>query len=127
MKTVLRENTWLKSNTQIIDDLAMFDHGWGNGYIVIPKGHELYMMGYDEIHDTYDISVHGGLTYSELVTREKKVLFGLEDNDINSWIIGFDTCHCDDTSALDKQWVQDETDSLLEQCNNLVEHDDEDY
>lgn len=54
------------------------------GYVGIPKGHELYSIGYGEI----DISCHGGLTYSQ------DSLIGQTDTDM--WWIGFDTGHYGD-------------------------------
>lgn len=56
------------------------------GYIAIPKGHEFYGVGYEDI----DIDVHGGWTYSENSKWEYPVIA----NDI--WWIGFDCGHyCD--------------------------------
>ena len=85
-------NTWLSGN----------DHGWGNGYVVIPKGHKLHGVDYNNI----GIIVHGGLTYSE-------------SNDVDdTWIIGFDTCHCGDNA---ENWkyedVVNETKWLIERIN----------
>ena len=39
--------------------------GWGNGYIIIPEGHPLHGMNYNDIEDKYGLAVHGGLTYSD--------------------------------------------------------------
>ena len=76
---IIRENTWLPG----------INHGFGNGYVAIPKDHILYGMNYDSvlidvtdsngILDVRDISnrediksldvsdlisAHGGITYS---------------------------------------------------------------
>lgn len=31
-------------------------HGWGNGYVIIPEGHPVHGMGYDDIEAKYDIN-----------------------------------------------------------------------
>ena len=106
MRTVIRKNTWTPG----------LDTGWGNGYVLVPKGHPFYGVYYDEI----DVDVHGGLTFSELVDAEiVKRWPGLTDDDIGFWIIGFDTAHARDTlSRWPKEAVQAETDRLLEQVKN---------
>lgn len=60
-------------------------------------------MHYDDI----DVDVHGGLTYSS-------------KNDVDdSWIIGFDTCHCNDNM---ENWsyenVVKETKELIQRIDN---------
>lgn len=62
------------------------------GYIAIPKDHELYEKDYDEI----DISVHGGLTYSEYSRDNYPVK---SDEDV--WWIGFDCAHGGDAKDLE--------------------------
>lgn len=95
----LAKNTWLRGDA----------HGWGNGYVVIPEGHELHGLTYDKI----DIEVHGGLTYSE------KASFNIPTYYKDCWVIGFDTCHCDDNM---KNWtmedVKKETEILLDRVTN---------
>ena len=79
------------------------DYGWGNGYVLIPKGHEYYGMGYEEI--PYD--AHGGLTFSEVIKAD----------DSHNWPeghwIGFDTAHLGDTK---EKWPKDE---VLKETINL--------
>tara|TARA_R110001592_G_scaffold96895_3_gene277875 strand:+ start:482 stop:862 length:381 start_codon:yes stop_codon:yes gene_type:complete len=85
---------------------SIFDHkdvtcGWGNGYIVIPKGHPILDGKHDDLFEDlgYNLPyVHGGCTYTNLV---------LSDNHHNHWhkehtepgdfIIGFDTSHSGDS------------------------------
>lgn len=65
--------------------------GWGNGYVVVFKGHPSYGKSYHDL----DVNVHGGLTFSHPaneidwpeITQEMK----------DGWIFGFDTCHYMDT------------------------------
>jgi hypothetical protein len=74
-----------------------FDQGWGNGYVLLPKGHKYHGISYDEI----DLDVHGGLTYSEHISKDFLKRSDLTDDeieqiDLDSWCIGFDTAHYGD-------------------------------
>tara|TARA_R110000851_G_scaffold53069_1_gene126037 strand:+ start:597 stop:917 length:321 start_codon:yes stop_codon:yes gene_type:complete len=79
--------------------LGYMDIGEANGYLIIDdKNHPWYGKHYNDI----DIDVHGGLTYSELVESGDLQCFDeLIEGDVGSWMIGFDTCHCGDTT---EQW-----------------------
>lgn len=92
--------------------------GWGNGYVLLPKDHIFYGIHYDEINQ--HIHVHGGLTFSSLVDEDLKNNFGLEDSDIGSWIIGFDTAHYrDNLTTWPKERVQRETEALRRRLEDL--------
>lgn len=90
----LRKITWLSGT----------DHGWGNGYVKIPKGHWLYGLSYDTVNEWVD--VHYGLTYA---AKEE-----------GCWVFGFDTAHYKDTlSKWPKEAVENETIRLSQQLFNL--------
>lgn len=72
------------------------------GYVVIPKGHELYGLDYNH-GALYDISCHGGLTYS-----------GINQWVDGEWTIGFDCAH-----ASDKKDVSIMSDSYKESYRRL--------
>lgn len=111
-KTVIIENTWLPG----------MNKGWGNGYVLIPEGHPLHGKHYDSI----EVDVNGGLTFSELITEELVNGWneisgnGLTKDDIGGWLVGFDTCHYNDTmERWPKEAVKAETDRLAEQLTAL--------
>lgn len=85
--------------------------GWGNGYVAIPEGHPCYEMGYDEIHDKFNISVNGGLTFAGTFNNPKleipKEVEGM-------WIVGFDTLHYGDTP---ERWPNEE--SVMKEAERL--------
>ena len=97
--------------------------GFANGYVVIPKNHPLWGLHYTA-EEIESLNVHGGITFSEKVDEDmiNHILWGkdLEDGDLGSWIIGFDTCHSGDTL---KKWpqvkVEKEVIKLLKQVENL--------
>lgn len=98
-----------------IDDYnEMYDTGWGNGYVIIPKEHPLYKVDYNELYDTID--VHGGLTFSRFVEAGQQPW----DLSKKSWVIGFDTDHYGDTlENCPKEYVIDEIKNMIEQLKKL--------
>lgn len=115
-KTAFVKNTWLDHPT------LSLPHGWGNGYVIIPKEHPFHGIHYDILNEF--VNAHGGLTFSELCDDENKNTFGLEDSDIGKWIIGFDTAHHGDSL---ERWhegaVVAETDFLLAQVISFASFD----
>lgn len=92
--------------------------GAANGYVAIPFGHPCDGLSIEEL-EYRGISVHGGITYATRLPiaiaknlQEHKCDKNDEvidiDTDINLnmrcdwWLIGFDTCHADDTL---KSWT----------------------
>jgi len=109
MKVVIRENTWLPR--------GMFDFGWGNGYVLIPKKSRFYGKHYDYINVIVD--VHGGLTFSGLVNTKMVEDWGLDKEDEGKWCVGFDTSHSgDNLSKWSKEKVQKEAEKLKKQLLN---------
>lgn len=107
MKTITKENTWFPG----------MNHGWGNGYVIIPKGHKMHGVGYDDI----PVDVHGGLTFSEHIDEELQKAWGLDESDIGNYIVGFDTAHYQDNlQRWPEESVQLETDRLKQQLEAIV-------
>jgi hypothetical protein len=114
MKAFIRENTWLTRG-------SFMDFGWGNGYVVIPKGNMLHGKGRDEIHDLIPmLEANGGLTFAESVDHLKpwkEIPDGYDDG----WVIGFDTAHSWDTL---EKWSEDavmlEAEKLKEQLEQFI-------
>ena len=69
-----RECTWLPG----------MEHGWGNGYVIIPKGHPWFEVDYKDLDD---VDIHGGLTCSAYC---KWIRGEWVDEDKDKWGIGFD-------------------------------------
>jgi len=100
MEIIVKETTFLPG----------LDHGWGNGYVVLPKGHKYHGKDYDEI----DVDVHYGLTFSRPATDLEwpEITEAMKD----CWIIGFDTAHTGDTQyTWPKEAVIAEAKRLMEQ------------
>jgi len=102
----IKENTWLPG----------MKHGWGNGYVVIFKGHPMYGKHYDEV----PVDVHGGLTFSESVNSVIGDFPELTEEMKDGWVFGFDTAHyCDDMERWPKEAVERETENLKSQFVEL--------
>lgn len=56
------------------------------GYVGTKEDHAAYQKDYDSVHEEYNISVHGGLSYSGTHKDESKDI----------WWIGFDCAHAGD-------------------------------
>jgi len=91
----------------------LFPHWWGNWYVILPKWHPWYDMPYDDI----PVDVHWWLTFgrntSELWDWNKSHI-----GDSEWFIIWFDTSHYGDWPGMCKEWVENETLSLLRQCKD---------
>lgn len=103
----------MKIDTVIIENRRKgWNFGWGNGYVILPKDHPCFMLGYDKIHERWDVSIHGGLTYADFPTGNPQVPKKFRDSK-EYWMIGFDTAHIYDTFSIwPKEEVQEETDRL---------------
>jgi hypothetical protein len=93
-----------------------------NGYVGVPKGHKLF----EERYDTFDIDVHGGLTFGSF--------YEIQDSKYNDYFyFGFDTAHAGDlmlsissataflrtsTTYKDFEYVKKQTIHLAEQLYN---------
>jgi hypothetical protein len=102
----IKENTWLSG----------MKHGWGNGYVVIFKGHPMYGKHYDEV----PVDVHGGLTFSESVNSVIGDFPELTEEMKDGWVFGFDTAHYNDSmERWPKEAVERETENLKSQFVEL--------
>ena len=87
-KTEPDEERWADEETGL--HCAIFRNGIGSlcGYVGIPESHPLHGMDCDKCHDLHDISVHGGLTFSDVIVDSPEGLH---------WL-GFDCAHYGDYS-----------------------------
>ena len=84
--------------------------GWGNGYVDVPSWHPLFGMSYDDVYDGgYDISVDGGLTFSENIKKDPST------GKHTATRFGFDTAHSHNSEHDDLAYVEQETLNLREQ------------
>lgn len=96
------KNTWLP--------MGFSEHGWGNGYVLIPEGHKYYGLDYDEI----PVNVHGGLTFAEHIKDDDRGNFS------DGFWVGFDTAHHNDNMTnWPKSRVLEETIDLFKQIYGL--------
>jgi hypothetical protein len=104
----------IKTGIYLIDFLPGIEHGYANGYIGVPKEHPFFGKHYDDIHREYeDLSVHGGLTYSEdHYPRQKPDGY---------WWIGFDTSHYQDSMlTCPKEYVEKQIENLKQFALSVI-------
>lgn len=104
---------------------AFGDRGWGNGYVVLPKGHPAHGLDYNDIHDKWDIDVNGGITFAQLIDEGIQSWIDwskgfITNEDIGAWVVGFDTAHyMDDLASWPQEAVFEETQRLREQLEAI--------
>lgn len=108
------------------------NRGWGNGYVVLDKIHPLFGKDYDNINPHVDI--HGGITFTERITERIIERFTLPNtnikeideccltnNDLDKWLVGFDTAHFgDDLEKWPPEKVFEEAKKLKTQLENYA-------
>lgn len=100
-------------------------YGTHNGYVAVPIESYFYEYNYTEHYNDDDVDVHGGITYSDSAKNNNVLLSSAEfiNGDVevpkDYWIIGFDTCHGDDTpEKWNREKVIKETLYLMEQMKD---------
>lgn len=99
-----------------VENTSFIGKGWGNGYVVVFKGHPMYGKEGDEI----PVYIHGGVTLTEpcddILNHSS-----FSDEELKAgWVIGFDTCHFMDTpESWTKERVLEETENLKNQVMEL--------
>lgn len=98
------------------------ESGCANGYVAVPPGHPLYGKSFMD----FTLNVHGGVTFTDhygTVKRNFKSIEYIDDgSDVSDdwWVIGFDTCHFDDSlERWPKEAVIKETHHLKHQLEEL--------
>jgi hypothetical protein len=112
---------WFVKETKHLQRFMSIDFGWGNGYACIPEGHPCHGLDYDDIHNKYDISVNGGLTFAcaaSKLTDWEEIPTDCKDH----WVVGFDTAHYNDSlEKWPKVMVELEAQNLASQLETLKE------
>lgn len=90
---VYREYIWFVNK----NDFVSYDHGWGNGYVGVPKHSDHHQIDYNKL--SVDLDVHGGLTFSSRVENWYKLKLPMKYHNQykDYWVFGFDTAHAGDT------------------------------
>lgn len=120
MKWIVKENDWYweKIPEEFRNRLG-FEIGWGNGYVIVPKEHPLFGKSYYELSE--HVSVHGGLTFGQIINDKIVELFNLDKDDLGSFLYGFDTAHYEDNLLKwPKELVEKETQDLANQLEQYA-------
>lgn len=82
-------------------DIKLPPVGWGNGYVALPRTHSLFGIEADEINTKYRFNV--------------AIDFCVYDDDLDKWVIGFDTAHAWHNESHDLEYVKKEAIELRNQ------------
>lgn len=87
-------------------DIITFANNWYCGYVVIPVGHPLYEVHYDDTYNSnMDVEVHGGLTYSDTTILKT-----------GEWLLGFDCNHfMDSPEVQNAEYTKNEIIKMIDQ------------
>lgn len=90
---------------------------WYNGYVILPKEHELVDKFYGDFEEDYDLKVHGGITFSDYLSK----IIDLEEIGLeNRYTLGFDCNHVGDSPInCNRNYVENECLALIRQLINL--------
>ena len=120
IKAGVLDNTWMNKRLEGIPHMLLnflsgiTAHGWGNGYIMLPKDHPWYIWITSNPEKTpgnrytnayrLNVDIHGGITYGDY------------DENNNYWI-GFDTLHTrDNMETWPREKVEEATLLLFSQA-----------
>ena len=115
----LLQYTKYKDMVCVVTDNDLFGHFCG--YVGVPHDHPLYGEGYDDVDQ--DVTVHGGLTYSN--SEIPGVVIGT-----NYWYFGFDCAHNGDICCMSGSFGDINCSSkinvwtiqkVLEECKHLAD------
>ena len=90
---------------------------WYNGYVILPKEHELVDKFYGDFEEDHDLKVHGGITFSDYLSK----IIDLEEIGFeNRYTLGFDCNHAGDNPAhCNQEYVENECKKLIDQLISL--------
>lgn len=90
---------------------------WYNGYVILPKEHELVDKFYGDFEKDYDLKVHGGITFSNYL----RYVIDLEEIGFeNRYTLGFDCNHVGDNPVdCNQEYVENECKKLIDQLIKL--------
>ncbi len=96
-------------------------HGWGNGYLYLPKGHPWYGIDYDSFdYNSITTNIPWGFTYATEETIHYPGQLCWEDMD-TYWVLGFDTMHYGNNIIdHDETWIDNTLASLKQDAVNIL-------
>lgn len=123
---------WIDEATDLDCLIHRNDLGTLCGYVGVTEGHPFFEKDYDNLYD--DITVHGGLTYSDKCQETGDEAIGichvpLPGRAEDVWWLGFDCGHAYDltpswsmpgTTYRDFQYVKTEVESLAAQLKEVM-------
>ena len=110
------KQSWSGKENYFLMGMDSYSTSYYCGYVAVPKGHPFSQK--NRLDLALSLSVHGGITFSQMITPKSQILNDLE----GEFVIGFDCKHFGDTiEKCNAEYVRKELESLVDQLIKAAE------
>ena len=104
------KQSWSGKENYFLMGMDSYSTSYYCGYVAVPKEHPFYQKNRLDI--ALSLSVHRGITFSQMITSKSQILNDLE----GEFVIGFDCKHFGDTiEKCNAEYMRKELESLVDQ------------
>lgn len=104
------KQSWSGKENYFLMGMDSYSTSYYCGYVAVPKEHPFCQKNCLDL--ALSLSVHGGITFSQMITPKSQILNDLE----GEFVIGFDCKHFGDTiEKCNSEYVRKELESLVDQ------------
>ena len=104
------KQSWSGKENYFLMGMDSYSTSYYCGYVAVPKEHPFCQKNCLDL--ALSLSVHGGITFSQMITPKSQILNDLE----GEFVIGFDCKHFGDTiEKCNAEYVRKELESLVDQ------------
>ena len=110
------KQSWSGKENYFLMGMDSYSTSYYCGYVAVPKEHPFCQKNCLDL--ALSLSVHGGITFSQMITPKSQILNDLE----GEFVIGFDCKHFGDTiEKCNSEYVRKELESLVDQLIKAAE------
>ena len=110
------KQSWSGKENYFLMGMDSYSTSYYCGYVAVPKEHPFCQKNCLDL--PLSLSVHGGITFSQMITPKSQILNDLE----GEFVIGFDCKHFGDTiEKCNAEYVRKELESLVDQLIKAAE------
>lgn len=110
------KQSWSGKENYFLMGMDSYSTSYYCGYVAVPKGHPFCQKNCLDL--ALSLSVHGGITFSQMITPKSQILNDLE----GEFVIGFDCKHFGDTiEKCNAEYVKRELERLVDQLIKAAE------
>ena len=110
------KQSWSGKENYFLMGMDSYSTSYYCGYVAVPKEHPFCQKNCLDL--ALSLSVHGGITFGQMITPKSQILNDLE----GEFVIGFDCKHFGDTiEKCNSEYVRKELESLVDQLIKAAE------